>query len=317
MNILNYLHLVISNIIRNIHILGKYDFSNFNQEYTEITTKLKKLAVSNYAENNPDFKEKFKDEISFINQNFTIDAIPYPCINKIGAITCFIDNEKKLPYIVHSGKKLFFPKHWSKEQCERCYKNYIEKENILGGNHTTKAPHQYTTNDFQIDKNDILLDIGCAEALLSLDVIDNVKKIYIFEYDSQWFAPLKATFEPYKEKVTFIKKFVADKNSLNTISLSSLFKNVSNESFFVKMDIEGAETTVLKGNPDFFNSKNKIKIACCTYHKKNDYIDIPKILTDYGYQFKFSEGFMLYYFDSDFTPPFFRKGIIRATNTSI
>ena len=312
MNIFRYIHLVFTNLFKNLHILGRYDLSNFEQEYTNFSNKLKRITLSNYAEHNKLFRDQFIEELSYINQNFEIDAIPYPCVKKIPPVICNYDKERKLPYILHSGKKIFFPKKWSKEKCESCYKYYIEKENIIGGNHTVKAPHQYITNDFQIEQNDILLDIGCAEALLALDVIEKVKKAYMFEYDSQWFAPLKATFAPYKEKICFIPKLVAEKDSISTISLSSLFKNFSEESFFVKMDIEGAEKRVLIGCKDFFNSNNKIKIACCTYHRKNDEIDIPKILDNYGYEYSFSDGYMLFYSDSNFTPPFFRKGLVRA-----
>jgi 16S rRNA A1518/A1519 N6-dimethyltransferase RsmA/KsgA/DIM1 with predicted DNA glycosylase/AP lyase activity len=65
----------------------------------------------------------------------------------------------------------------------------------LGGGYMEKMPHQYQTSYFQVKKNDILLDVGCAEALFSLDVIDKVKKVILFESDSVWFDPLKATFE--------------------------------------------------------------------------------------------------------------------------
>ena len=73
----------------------------------------------------------------------------------------------------------------------------------------------------------------------------------------------------YKDKVTIIQKFLGGEDSENTVTLNSLFDKISKESFFVKMDIEGAEESVIQGSKDFLKSQNKIKLACCTYHRAN------------------------------------------------
>ena len=59
---------------------------------------------------------------------------------------------------------------------------------------------------FNVDKETIVADIGCAEANFSLDVIDKVKHIYLLETNNVWSEPLKATFGTYKEKVTIVNK---------------------------------------------------------------------------------------------------------------
>ena len=71
---------------------------------------------------------------------------------------------------------MYFPETYPVNWAEDLYKNYIETENILGGNYKEKSPHQYQTDEFYIKEGDILLDIGSAEALVALDVIEKVKK---------------------------------------------------------------------------------------------------------------------------------------------
>ena len=46
----------------------------------------------------------------------------------------------------------------------------------------------------RIDENDVLVDVGCAEALLSLDVIEKLKKVYLVESNKMWLYGVKATF---------------------------------------------------------------------------------------------------------------------------
>jgi len=165
----------------------------------------------------------------------------------------------------------------------------------------------------KISTGDILLDIGSAEGLLALDTIETTKRVFLFESDAMWIAPLEATFEPYKEKVSIINKYVSDSNSATTTTLSNAIQGFKDETFFVKMDIEGAEEFVIKENSDFF-TKNQIKIACCTYHKKDHYQSISTILEKWGYMTHPSDGYILCFMYNDFMPPFFRRGVIRATN---
>ena len=48
------------------------------------------------------------------------------------------------------------------------------------------------------------------------------------------------------------------------------FPDESGKRMFVKMDIEGAEVSVLKGSLDFLKECSNLKIACCTYHREHD-----------------------------------------------
>lgn len=325
----NEIGTVLSNFFCNLRYLFKYNNENViyhsNATIDSILRELEfykkgfficlKHFIGFYYNEHKDLQKTIANELIYIQEQDTIDAFPYPQIKKLSheIIACY-DKKKELPFVLHNGKKLYFAKEFSIEQAKASYINYIERENLLGGGYTAKAPHQYQTDDFKIEQGDILLDIGCAEALLTLDSIDKLKKVYLFEGDKRWAAPLKATFEPYKEKVVFIPKFVSNTESDESTTLENFFSEIKNESFFIKMDIEGEEEKVLLASKKFLESQNNIKIACCTYHKAHHAESISKYLNSLNYKTTFSDGYMLFFYDPNFSPPYFRKGLIRANN---
>lgn len=315
MNIFNYIAIVLRNVFSNIHYLGKYDLASSIKHHNDIQEMITKLSILSYFQNNQSEAIAFSNELKYLYCTPDLDVFPYEQVKKLPTpIKAAFDPIRKLPFIVHQGKRLFFPENWSLEDCEKSYTNFIERENILGGGYTSKAPHQYEDKNIKIEQNDILLDIGCAEGLLALDTIEKTKFTYLFEGNPIWIKPLQATFAPFSKKIKIINKYVSGNDSKSETTLISLFGEIKNESFFVKMDIEGAEADVLNSNQSFFQSENFIKIACCTYHKKQDAETISKILKKWDFSSHFSDGYMLYFVDKDFIPPYFRKGLIRAKN---
>lgn len=272
------------------------------------------LALKNkmfaYFEDNPEYAERYKEELFCIKHTEEL-LFPYKRIKVLTSVEKGFDSKKKLPFVIHNGKKLFFPQKTSLDICEKKYKSYIESENICGGDFLEKCPHCYQSDKMRIDENDVLVDVGCAEALLSLDVIDRVKKVYLIESNVSWVEALKATFEPYKEKTVFINKKVSGYDGDNTIKLSTLLKEEKASSIFIKMDIEGYEEEVIRGSLDFIHDRSGLKFACCTYHKEKDAENLRILFDKCGYNIEFSDGYMVFYYDK-LNPPFFRKGVIRA-----
>lgn len=311
-----YIKTIIKNFLSALHIAGKYNMEqNVIQELNDLKKKynqIQKDFVDLYYQIHTVEAKKFSDELDFLKKHSTAMVFPYERTKQETASPCGYDSQEKLPFVLHKEKKLYFPNNISPQEAFHAYDNYINNEHILEKNYIGKAPHQYQTLDFQINQGDILLDIGCAEALLTLDNIEKIKKAYLFESDESWIKPLKATFRNYQDKVVIINKLVSNKNNKKETLLSNIIKE-RNDSFFVKMDIEGAEEDVLLANLDFFNSVNEIKAAICTYHKHQHEHSIKKILEENGFKTFFSEGFMLPYEFPNFIPPFFRKGLIRAT----
>ena len=263
--------------------------------------------VKSYYKNS----NKYLDELQYLKvyNNSNSFTFPYNKIKTIDNIVASYDSDLNMPFIIHKNKKLYFPKFWSKQKAAQIYKYFVETENILGGGYTAKAPHQYQSNKFHVEKMDTVLDIGAAEGLFALDVVDKVKKVFIFEPTSIWKEPLQKTFTPFKEKVILINKYVSATDSPNSIKLEDILNKNDFDNIFIKMDIEGSELDVLRSIESILSQNRNIKVACCTYHNENDASEIHNYFNKLNFKVEFSEGVML----MSSKPPFFRKGILRAT----
>jgi hypothetical protein len=181
---------------------------------------------------------------------------------------------------------------------------------------TPHSPHLYLTDDFQLEEGAVFCDIGAAEANLALTVADKCSKIYIFEGDEDWNAPLQATFAPYREKTTIINKMVSDVSEGDYISLDDYLGEQKVD--FLKLDVEGFEMSVLRGAKALLEKNRRMKMCVCTYHRNTDASEIDEYLRGLGFKTEFSEGFMIYteepewHKGSDPQYPYFRRGLIRA-----
>lgn len=306
--------------IRNIYRLSAYDIEShrkdievLDEKITELENQLKghTVALKYLVDTISAGKDIHTDELKYIIENgFT--NFPYKQIRKCQDIISGFDDTKQLPFVEHKAKRLYFPHGFSVELASSIYKNFIERECILGGNYTEKTPHQYQTEDFKIEQGDVLVDVGCAEALLALDSIDTVSHAYLIEGDPLWIPAIEATFAPYADKVTIINKYIG--LGKNDVSLQDIIEK-HDCGVFIKMDIEGAEINVLSENRDCFLSCHDLKIVCCTYHKQEDYNRIVEEFNALGYHFITSEGYMLFDLLDETQYPYFRRGIIRASNS--
>lgn len=158
------------------------------------------------------------------------------------------------------------------------------------------SAHKYFDDDFDIHTNDIIADIGCAEALITLDYIDIIEHAYLFECNENRIEALKKTFEPWKNKVTIVNKFVGEKDINDVISLDTFFKDKQID--LIKMDIEGNEIKALLGAQNLIKGDKPLKFAVCAYHEHDDEDNITK-----------SPGKL---FTGCSEIPYFNTGVIRA-----
>ena len=147
-----------------------------------------------------------------------------------------------------------------------------------------------------------------------LDVVDKVKKIYLFEPAERWQRPLNATFAPWKEKVVIVRKFLSDETNDTCVSLDDYFTGSSEVPTLLKMDIEGFEGRALRSGQGLLRAENGVrKVVVCTYHRQDDEQNLGAFLREYGFNTTPSKGYMLFVYDDDVKPPYLRRGIIRAT----
>lgn len=265
----------------------------------------------------------YEKEVAFLKKNkaksYVFPNLVYPYEfskhNDIN-IRVFNDKKHKYKYVIRNGKKLYLPKEWSKKKV-KAYCNLMFLEQL-----DERSPHKYVTNNFTIDKDDIVLDVGAAEGIFSLDIIDKAKKIYIIEPSDIWHGCLEKTFHEYRHKVEIIKAFADRTTNTNnhTIRLDDIF-HIESHIDFIKMDIEGLESQAMEGLRDTLKFSKRLKLAICTYHKKSDYKDIPdqlEKLSGRKITYEFSNNYILLinrvpkYSKSPLTPPYFRKALVRV-----
>jgi hypothetical protein len=199
-------------------------------------------------------------------------------------IIVFTDAELGLPYVLHNNKKLYFQAGYNKDKIIKIYRSLIIEQDL-------RSSHRYVKSYDEL-KGKTLLDIGSAEAIFALDTIELTNHVYLFECDSQWLAPLEATFAPWREKVSIIEKFISNKTDQTNLRIDDFLSGKARDNLFIKMDIEGAEKQALAGASEILLKGKNIQLAICTYHLKNDPESISGLISSFGYSFEFSDGLM-------------------------
>ncbi len=194
------------------------------------------------------------------------------------------DPGQGLYYGVYLGHKMYLSKKYDTQLKAENYFRYICMEQ------DRMSPHCYFAGDFNVQNDDVGIDVGAAEGAFALEVIDRVEHVYLIESDIDWCAALALTFQPYKEKVTIINGFVSDGQDKNQIFLDSLFGDRKID--FIKMDIEGAERKALLGAEKIIE-KDMPRLAICTYHHASDNSWIGDWLIGKGYKVTNSAGYVL------------------------
>jgi hypothetical protein len=267
--------------------------------------RLKKAGkeIKHELEFRKDLTEELQDVLAAlkVNRNTTL---PHTFTKKynVDDIVVYFDNNRKLRYVLDNNKKIYFKKAWTVREIKKAW-------NILLCEQDKNSPHRYESETFKVCDGDIVIDAGSAEGNFALSVVEKAGLLYLFEVDQEWIECLEATFEPWKDKVIIINKYISDKNDNNCMTLDELIQSNTNKQYFIKADIEGAELKLLAGGESILSQNIPIKISICTYHNPKDAENINEYLSNNGFSTKFSKGFII----SPWSKPYLRKGLIRAT----
>lgn len=166
--------------------------------------------------------------------------------------------------------------------------------------------HYYQKFHTEILDQEVILDIGTAEGLLPLTVIDRVRKIIMIEPSTYFCKSLEKTFELFAEKIKIIHTAVGKEEGELYLNESSLSSGISHNKdgqkikvstvdqlvdkderiTYLKADIEGFEYEMLLGAKDTIQ-RNKPKIAITTYHQANKHQEIIDLVKSYVPEYRY------------------------------
>lgn len=240
-----------------------------------------------------------------------VHQISYPFIKKYlyRKVNIFFDNKKSLHYVLHSEKRLYFKKGMSKHDIRELYNNLCIEQDI-------NSPHSYLAFPVHYQSTDIAVDIGAAEGIWALDIIEKVKEIYLFECEDAWIEALQATFEPWSDKIHIVNKFVSDVTDEVNTTLDDYFLGKNIVPDIIKADIEGAEASCIKGASKLLTNHVR-HFLLCTYHNYDDYRVLSEMMKSHGFETQPSKGYMLtIYMEPNYSckdaSKIVRKGLIHA-----
>lgn len=179
------------------------------------------------------------------------------------------------------GKKLFWPKTYPLGRLDQVISETFDEQDW----------HFYQKEHTTIADGELLLDIGTAEGLFPLVVIEKCSHIYMVEPTQTFCRSLEKTFSQHADKITIFNVAVGNEDGTVAFSEDSLDGTVVANAVegsseipirkidslisddmkitYLKADIEGFEEEMLLGAEHTIKI-NKPKIAITTYHTQND-----------------------------------------------
>ncbi|MEI6523513.1 MAG: FkbM family methyltransferase [Bacteroidota bacterium] len=265
--------------------------------------------IINFYDNKKNLNSDEEEVIHYLKKAGGLVVFPYDYTTSWDylSVKVYFDESIGLSYVLHNTHRLYFRRNMTEVEIKGVYFGLLNEQN-------KKSPHLYLTEDFSVDEGSIIVDIGAAEGIFTLSVIEKIKQAYLFETEDTWIEALNYTFKPWADKIQIINKFVSDEDRGDQITLDNFFKDT--EINFIKADVEGAESKVLAGANLILSRNNNIKIAITTYHKQFDFEEFAELLGNkYGFSVQHSNGYMLFYITNNLRPPYLRRGILRASKS--
>jgi FkbM family methyltransferase len=164
--------------------------------------------------------------------------------------------------------------------------------------------HYYQKENTRVGQGEILLDVGAAEGLFSLSVLDRCAKIIMIEPNRFFSNALLKTFQHDLNKVEILNVAAGNEEGTIDFSLDSFNSRVAygktknqvkltriddlgiEKITYLKADVEGFELEMLKGAEKTIR-RDKPKIAITAYHVENDAAEIIRTLIRYVPEYKY------------------------------
>ena len=268
---------------------------------------LRKNIIAFFLSSPAEVNEDVKLVLKYLKNN-PVAVFPYKFSTKYPScdITVLYDKDVDLKYVLHEGKKLFFKRKLNVKGIKDYYAELLIEQDL-------DSPHRYLNDAFTTIETDVVADVGAAEGIFALSVVDRCGKLFLFEADEEWIEALRATFKPWESKVVITNKFVSDRDNEDCVSLDVFITENQIMFSFIKVDVDGAESLVLKGAQELLHRALTLRVAICTYHGAEDENLFRTIFEQLNFTIQTSKGYMVFYHDKQLSPPYLRRGLLRAT----
>lgn len=265
--------------------------------YKEIKYSLDYMACIFFKPTTTLLKWYYRLRFIFIKPTSEIDKVTYSWSKNISSscpyswekeyflmdIKVYSDDHNGLKYVLHQGKKLYFKRSFSTNKVRKCYRALLIEQD-------PRSAHRYVSDYDQL-KGKTLLDIGTAEGVFALDVIENLSSLYLFECENDWIEALNATFLPWTNKVTIVAKYVTDVSGEHSISIDDFLIGVESSNLFLKMDIEGFEGAALRGAKKVLSENENIVGSITIYHKEEDEKEFTELFRALNFNIEIQAGY--------------------------
>lgn len=273
--------------------------------------KREKGLIWNYI-NEDKLPEKYANEVAYLKTKGELELFPYDFKDKYNysQFELLLDDKCNLNYVIHKGRRLYFKDNNEDNNKDVYLQLLIEQDK--------ESPHQYFPEG--IMECDVFIDVGAAEGIIALELLDTAKEIYLLECSDEWINALEKTFCDYMDKVHIVKKYAGSYDEGDTITIDSLLKKYNNKKVYIKMDIEGMEIEALRGCKDVMKN-NDCYFSCASYHTNTAFEELREFFENQNYFCKSIDKYMLFLFGymtlhngkyQQMEYPFFRHGLIEA-----
>lgn len=227
---------------------------------------------------------EIREVTAFLNDN-NMRVFNYVFVDNYDSMktNVYMDDKCGLFYVLHHNKRMYFSRSYDTEE------KVIDYYKSICIEQDENSPHKYLSDDFTVENGNVVLDVGVAEGNFSLNIIEQVEKIYMVEADPLWIEALQQTFSNYKDKVEIIAGYASSYNEGDYVTLDSVIDDKLN---FIKMDIEGCEYDALIGAERLIHEAKNLKLAICSYHGDFDQELIEKYMDEKGINHTTTRGYM-------------------------
>lgn len=237
------------------------------------------------------------------------EMIPYSFIHEYRSKSIKIFEEGNFWFYAHNDRKIYFPRILGKDYVIESIRVGLMEQDI-------RSPHRYLPIDsMPIGGNSAVL-CGASDCMYALSIVDNFKRLYLFEANPIWVDSIKMTLKEYLHKVEIVPFYVSNEVKNGSITIDSFFEGKNDQVDYIQADIENDEIKMLVGARGILTKFKNIKLSICCYHTSKQEAELTKYLEGLNFEITPSQGYVLMWMQFPLMPPYVRRAVLYAYRNS-